>query len=684
MKDNQVKDNQAKAAAARVEKLRKEIDHHRYLYHVLDQPTISDQAYDSLFRELKELEEKYPKLKSPLSPTSRVGDAPQEKFEKVKHEVRQWSFDNVFTYEELQDWAKRAKRYIERESSLDPSTLTFVAEHKIDGLKIVLTYKNGELVTGATRGNGVVGENITQNLKTISSIPLVLRHKVDIVVGGEAWIGHGEFIRINEQRKERGEPLFANARNSAAGSLRQLDTRITASRRLDTFIYDIEEFNARGSTLNSPTTQLEELSLLKELGFKVNTNFKSCATLADVETYYQSWLKKRTTLPVEIDGVVVKVNQLAYQRALGHTGNAPRFAIAYKFPAEQVTTKVEDIVLQIGRTGVVTPVAQLTPVLVAGSTVSRATLHNEDQIKKLDVRIGDTVILQKAGDVIPEIVSVLTDLRDGTEKPYKFPKKVPGCGGDGSIERIPGTAAYRCVDKSSYEAKRRKFHYFVSKKAFDIDGLGPSIVDLLLEQGLVENFDDLFTLEPGDLDGLPGFKEKSIQNLITAIDRARTVPLWRFLVGLSIDHVGEETARDLAEHFGTLDRIAAAREEELAAVEGVGDIVAKSVHDWFASPEHQALIVRLRSHVMIEEDGGERHVDGPLAGQSVVVTGTLETLSRDEAREKIRGAGGQPSESVSKKTSFVVAGDSPGSKLAKAEKLGVEVIDEKEFLRRLR
>lgn len=694
-------------------KLRATINEHRHKYHVLDSPTISDEAYDALVRELGDLEAAYPTLATQDSPTMLVGDEPLEAFTKVRHEVRQWSFDNVFTFEEFVAWDERLKRHLTRAftlsevegEALDARGYTYCCEHKIDGLKIVLTYEHGRFVRGATRGNGEVGEDITQNLRTIKTIPQTLNAPVSLVVTGEAWLGHSVFESINSERAAKGEPLFANPRNAAAGALRQLDPKVTASRKLDCFIYDIDWMDVRDGgkkvrdkrdlvlyrestksllsrTLLPPRTQADELMLLKKLGFKTNPSFAVHDTIDGVRSYYDEWQKRRADLPYEVDGVVVKVNEVAHQEALGYTAKAPRFAIAFKFPAEQVTTRLEDIVLQVGRTGVVTPVAHLTPVLVAGSTVSRATLHNEDQIKRLDIRIGDTVILQKAGDVIPEIVSVLTELRTGKEKPYRFPKTVPGCGGDGSIERVPGMAAYRCKVKGSGETFRRGFHHFVSKKALDIDGLGPNIVDLLLDKNLVATYDDLFTLTEGDLSGLEGFKEKSIRNLLMAIRTARTTTLPRLLFGLGIDQVGEETAHDLARHFGTLDRIQTATQEKLEAVEGVGPVVAGSVYTWFRDPSNRALVERLMHHVKLEKI--EVHTErGPLHGKSVVVTGTLSTLSRDEAKARIRAAGGTPASSVSKETDFVVVGENPGGKAAKARELGIRLLEEQEFIQLL-
>lgn len=665
----------------RIAQLEKLVAHHQKLYHEHDAPEISDEAYDALLRELRDLEALYPSYKKEDSSSLRVGGAPISAFTKVQHDVAQWSFGNIFSYDELVEWHKKLKRHVERESSLPSDGFSFCVEHKIDGLKVVLTYKKGEFVQGATRGDGVVGEDITENLRTVRSIPLTLTKPVDISVGGEAWLAHSEFVRINSEREANSEPLFANPRNAAAGSLRQLDSRITASRRLDCFTYDIERFHA-SSGIVEPTTQTEELALLSQLGFTVNEHFAHCSDVGEIEDYYKKSIAQRKKLPFEIDGVVIKVDEIAYQHVLGHTSHAPRFAVAYKFPAEQVTTKVEDIVLQVGRTGALTPVAELTPVRVAGSLVSRATLHNEDQIRRLDVRVGDTVIMQKAGDVIPEIVSVVKELRTGKEKKYHFPKRVEACGGDGSIERVPGQAVWRCVSKDSFEQVARKFHHFVSKKALNIDGLGPQVVNLLMEQGMVTSYADIFTLQKGDLDGLPGFKDKAIDNLLGAINKARRVTLPKLLFGLSIDQVGEETARYIARHFGSLDSIAEASQEELEAIEGIGPIVAQSVYVWFRDEKHTHALHELLKHIEVESASRQKK-QGALVGKSVVVTGTLPTLSREQAEEMIREAGGKATSSVSKSTAFVVVGEQAGSKADKAKKLGVEMIDEKEFLTKL-
>jgi len=661
-------------------KLIKAIEHHQYLYHVKDAPEITDEAYDSLVRELLSIEENNPEIISPLSPSQRVGGAPLKEFKKVKHEVRQWSFDDVFDFTELKKWEEKVKRMIEKEPSLKGEKLDYCCELKIDGLKVILTYKDGEFIEGATRGDGQVGENVTENLKTIKSIPFFLQEKVDAIVVGEAWMNKKELEKINEERRRSGEAVFANTRNAGAGSIRQLDPKVTAKRKLDTFIYDLDKLT--GAEL--PKTQGEELELLKKLGFKTNQYFKVVNSVEEIEKYYEEWGKKKDKMEYGIDGMVIKINSRKIQEVLGYTGKTPRWGVAYKFAAEQVTTVVEDIVLQVGRTGVLTPVAHLTPVRVAGSMVSRATLHNEDEIKRLDVRVGDTVILQKAGDVIPDIVQVLKDLRTGKEKPYKFPEFVADCGGDGKIERVPGQVAWRCVSKDSFAQKRRKFYHFVSKKAFDMDGCGPKIIDVLLNNNLIADFADIFTLKRGDLLSLPRFAEKSVDNLLMSVEKARHITLPKFLVGLSISQVGEETAIDLAKHFGSLEKLQSAGYEELQILDGVGPVVATALVDYFANKNNQKLLNKLLKEVKIEKiyhlaDSKNTR----LSGQTFVITGTLSVMSRDEAKDKIRALGGDVSESVSAKTTYLVAGENAGSKLDKAQKLGVRVLNEADFLKLL-
>ena len=653
------------------------IKHHQELYHKKDTPKISDEAYDSLLTDLLEIEKQHPEVKTKNSPTERVGGSLNTAFSKVSHNTRQWSFDNVFTDDELVEWDARLYRFLEKDGILN-AKLTYVAEHKIDGLKVVLEYEEGSLVRAATRGDGRVGEDITHTARTIKDIPLTLKVPVTITVAGEAWLSENEFNRINKERKKADEAMFANPRNAAAGSLRQLDPEITKKRKLSFFAYDIDALDISSNNTNDPQSQYEELQLLKVLGFVVNANSKVCKNLEEIFAYYKKWVPKKSSMGYGLDGVVLKVDEIKLQQALGHTAKSPRYGIAYKFPAEQATTVVEDIQLQVGRTGVVTPVAHLKPVLIAGSTVSRATLHNEDQIQKLDVRVGDTVILQKAGDIIPEILQVLTELRPKNTKQYKFPKKVSECGGDGRIERVPGVAAYRCVAKDSDKLHRERLYYFVSKGAFNIDGVGPRIIDLLLDHNLINTPDDLFTLTEGDLVDLPSFQEKAAKNMIAAIEGARSVPLHRLLVGLSIEHVGEETARIIADRQKTLKAIQKASVEELSAIHGVGDIVAKSVCDWMRDKKHAHMLKRLLKYVTVMLPLGAQGSNS-LSGKTMVFTGTLPTLSRTKAQELARTHGAHITNSVSSNTDYVVAGENPGSKVTKARINNISVLDEAAF-----
>lgn len=662
-----------KSIRERYEKLKEAINHYRFLYHVHDIEEIPEEARDSLMGELAELEKEHPSLIAPDSPTQRIAGEPLPQFKKVRHTVPQWSFNDAFTEEHMREFDLRVKRFL-KGKGIDAAP-SYTCELKIDGLKVVLTYEKGFLTTAATRGNGVVGEDVTHNVRTIESVPLVLARKVSCIVEGEVWMSEEVLKAINRERKKKGEPEFANPRNAAAGSIRQLDPKVAASRRLDTYVYDVAQTE---ETL--PPTQAEELEYLRSLGFKVNRHFIRAKDIEEVIGFWKLWEKKGRKQGYWVDGIVVKVNERRFQEALGYTGKAPRFAIAWKFPAEQVTTIVEDIVLQVGRTGVLTPVAHLRPVSVAGTTVSRATLHNEDEIRRLDVRIGDTVILQKAGDVIPDIVRVLPELRTGKERPFKWPSHVPECGGDGRIERVPGAAAWRCVAKDSFAQQRRKLRHFVSKGALDIEGLGKSTVDLLLEHTLVGTYDELFTLTEGDVLSLPGFAEVSAQKLIAAIRKAaEDVPLSRLLAGLSIPHVGEETAVLLAQEFKTIDDLAGAREEKLLEIEGIGDIVARSIVEWFREKDNAELIGKLKKAIRItsEKTGDKRKL--PLSGKTFVLTGSLSSMTRDEAKKRLRDLGADIASSVSKKTDAVIAGEEAGSKLDKAESLGVRVLSEDEF-----
>lgn len=709
----------------RVLKLRQSIEHHRYNYHVLDKEEISAEALDSLKRELAELESAHPEFVDANSPSQRIAGEPLKEFEKVPHKVAQWSYNDAFTEDGMRAFDERVKRFVkdvygEVGTARVPNP-TYVCELKIDGLKVVLEYVDGKLVCAATRGDGKVGENVTHNIRTIESIPLEIRRLESVIVEGEVWMSKKHFEKINKEQDRLGLPLFANPRNVAAGSIRQLDPKITASRKLDVFIYDLaqtdervvnpsatSEKDASGNSKSSsqiPTLQSDELTYLKELGFKVNKYARVCKNIDDVMGFWEEWKNKSKKQDYWIDGVVVKVNEIKYQEALGYTGKAPRFGIAFKFPAEQVTTVVEDIQLQVGRTGVLTPVAHLRPVDVAGSTVSRATLHNQDEIDRLDVRVGDTVVLQKAGDVIPDIVKVLTELRPKGTQAYTFPTHVPECGGDGSIERIPGQVAYRCVFRGGAAEHRRKLYHFVSKKCFNIDGLGPKQIDAFLEHNLISSADDIFTLKKGDMLGLPRFAEKSVNNILEAIEKARKVSFARFIFALSIDHVGEETAEDIAKHFlkfkdfykKVTQKDTLIAQTELSNIYGIGEKVAESVVTWFKKENNITFVERLLAQVDVSDEKmstgalgtsgistDSDTLNSEIFGKTFVLTGTLATMSRDDAKAKIKSLGGDVTGSVSKNTDYVLAGEEAGSKLDKAEELGVRVLSEDEFLKMIK
>lgn len=517
----------------RIEKLKKEINHHRYLYHVLDKQEISEKALDSLKHELYQLEQKFPEFIAPDSPTQRIGGKPLDEFKKAKHQVLQWSFNDAFDPEEIKEFDERIKRQLGKLVNSKP--IDYVCELKIDGLHMVLTYRKGIFVLGATRGDGKIGEDVTQNLKTIESIPLRLEKPIDVIVEGEVWMAKRVFEVLNKEREKRGEPLLANPRNAAAGAIRQLDPKITAERKLDCFIYDLS-----ASSIGIPTTQREELEVLKSLGFKINQYYQYCSNIEEVIKFWEKWKDRKESQDYWIDGVVVKVNSRYLQESLGYTGKAPRWAIAFKFPGEEATTIVKDIQIQIGRTGTLTPVAHLKPVRIAGTVISRATLHNEDEIKRLDIRIGDTVIVQKAGDVIPDIVKVLPKLRIGKEKKFYMPNKCPIC--NTKTERKPKEAATYCTNPNCFAQEREKMIHFVSKKAFDIEGMGEKIVTQLINEGLISKPADIFNLKQGDLEPLERFAEKSAKNLIEAIEKSKRISLAKFIFALGIRYVGEETA----------------------------------------------------------------------------------------------------------------------------------------------
>lgn len=654
-------------AKSRIEKLKKLINHHRYLYHVLDKQEISDSALDSLKRELFNLEQKFPEFVTPDSPTQRVGGEPLKSFKKVKHPERMLSFNDGFSNEDLENWLERISKLL---TEKEKKELDFYCELKIDGLAIELIYKKGFFEVGSTRGGGVIGEDITQNLKTIDAIPLVIENKKHIVVRGEVFITKKEFERINKLQKEKGLPVYANPRNIAAGSVRQLDPKITAQRKLDSFAYEL-------LTEMGQKTHEEKHKILHQLGFKTNKHNKYCRNLEEVFAFREKWIKQRERLDYEIDGVVVIVNDNRIFEKLGVVGKAPRGAIAFKFPQSQVTTKVLDIKVQVGRTGAITPVAVLEPAQVSGITITRATLHNEDEIKRLGIKIGDTVVVGRAGDVIPDIVRVLTELRAGKEKNFRMPELCPSC--QTKLIKPEGEALWRCPNPKCFARQRRNFYHFVSKSAFNIDGLGSKIIDKLLDEGLVQDPSDLFDLKEGDIAPLERFAEKSAENLINSIKRRKEIDLARFIYALGIRNIGEETAIDLAKKFGSLDRIKKAKFEDFDLISNIGPVVSKSIYDWFQNKNNLKFLEKLEKSVRIENYKLQA-INYKLAGKTFVLTGGLESMTRDEAKERIRGLSGDVSSSVSSKTDYVVAGSEPGSKIDKAKKLGVKIITEKEFL----
>lgn len=667
----------SKEARVRAEKLRAAITTYRALQHEQDESPISPEALDSLKHELAQLEAKYPELVTPDSPTQRVAGTVLPGLKKVRHIVPQWSLDDAFDEAEVRAFDERVKRGLEKALGVSVP-VTYTCELKIDGLHIILTYEQGVFVQAATRGDGTVGEEVTHTVRTIRSVPEQLARAVDLVVEGEVFMTRSGLKALNRTQEAAGKAPFANPRNAAAGSLRQLDASVAATRPLALTLYDIDAMSEP-----FPETQHQELEHISALGLPTNPHTLVTDSIADIVSFWKKWQgKAREREDYQIDGIVIKVNDRRYQELLGHTGKGPRYAIAFKFPAEQVTTVIEDITLQVGRTGVLTPVAHLVPVAVAGSVVARATLHNADFIQEKDIRIGDTVILQKAGDIIPEIVQVLLEFRTGKERRWTFPTHSALCGGDGRIERVAGEAKHRCVVSGSFAQQTRMLAHFAGKSALDIDGLGIKTVTLLMEHELVSSVDEFFELTRDELLALPGFKEKAADNLLAALSAKREVPLARLLVGLSIPHVGEETAYLLAGEFGTLGNLRQASIERLLALDGVGETMAREIRAWFENPVHTEMLERLMKHLRIEP-AEIAPVRGPLVGQTVVVTGTLPSLSRDEAEALVRSAGGSVASSVSKKTSFVLLGENPGSKYEKAQALGIPTLSEAAFRKRL-
>lgn len=663
---------------SRIKDLRKQIDYHNYRYYVLDSPEISDFAYDQLMRELLRLEAEYPELVTPDSPSQRVGAAPVSSFSPMVHRVPLLSIDNAMDTEELRAFHQRIVKLAGRED------IAYCCEPKFDGLAVELIYENGVLIRGGTRGDGYTGEDVSGNLKTIKSIPLrlITREPPDLLeVRGEVVFYKSAFADLNRERSERQEPLFANPRNAAAGSLRQLDPRITASRALVFFSYGIVDAVAVG--LDSQYATLERLS---GLGFKVNPDVRLCHGIDEVVDFCLYMKEKRESLPYEIDGVVIKVNDIDTQRVLGIKARSPRWAVAYKFPPTQETTTLRRIEVQVGRTGVLTPVAMLDPVKVGGVTVSRATLHNADEIRRKDVREGDTVIVQRAGDVIPEIVAPIVSRRTGDEREFVMPGACPVCGsgvirdsaGDNGAEGV----MYRCVNMACPAVLKEQIYHFASKDALDIDGLGRKIIQQLVDKGLVRDVSDLYTLTRDDLMQLEGFAELSTANLLNSIQKSKQTTLRRFLYGLGIPHVGQVAARDLADHFGSLDKVMGADKEELQAIRGIGKEMAQAVSGFFSNERNRTIIRKLhqRGFVILEQQPSEPESTS-LAGKKFCFTGTLESMTRSEAKNEVEARGGQVVSTVSSQLDYLVAGAEPGSKMDKATSLGTRILDENEFMK---
>ncbi|MBO2519737.1 NAD-dependent DNA ligase LigA [Limnochorda sp.] len=657
------------AARQRLEELRRLIEHHNYRYYVLDDPEITDAEYDQLMEELRELEAQYPEWVTPDSPTQRVGAPPAAGFTPVEHRIPLLSLDNAFDTEDLAAWEARITRMLGHKPS------GYVVELKIDGLAVALTYREGLLVRGATRGDGRTGEDVTANLKTIRAIPLRLRRPVNLEVRGEVYMVRSAFEQLNQEREATGEPLFANPRNAAAGSVRQLDPSITARRPLSIFTYTVADVEGAPR----PATQWESLQLLRELGLRTNPHVRRCATLDEVVETITQWTDLRHQLDYETDGIVIKVDRLDEQAQLGATSHAPRWAIAYKFPAEQAVTRLLDIRVNVGRTGAVTPYAVLEPVRVAGSTVSRATLHNEDYIREKDIRIGDMVVIQKAGDVIPELVRVLPERRTGEERLFQMPDHCPVCGA--KVYRPPGEAIARCMGSACPAQLVEGLIHFGSRNAMDIDGLGPAVIRQLVERGWVKDAADLYQLRAEELAQLERMGAKSAANLVAAIERSKGRGLERLLFALGIRLVGQRAAQTLAQHFGSMERLRQATREELLAVEDVGEKMAEAILQWFGEEQNRRLVDRLAAAGVVMTAASQAREGTPLPwqGWTFVLTGTLEGWTRAEATKLIESLGGQVVGSVSRKTDYVVVGTDPGSKLEKARQLGRPVVDEATF-----
>ena len=663
-------------AKTRIEKLRHYIEDIRYRYHVLNDPTVTDKDYDSLMDELVKLEREFPEFYDTDSPSQKVGGVPVKSFPSIRHQVPMISLSDAFDEVEMNDWYERMARLVAKEVIDDSG---FYCEIKMDGLAVSLVYENGKLSYAATRGDGVTGEVVTENIKTIRSIPLMLRKESKyfnqaqnnrIEIRGEVYMPILSFKALNKERLKKGEPLFANPRNAAAGSIRQLDSKIAASRNLDFLAYALIGIQTQ--------THEEEHEMAKDLGLPTNKYNQYRKSFPEIFSLWHEWEKLRPKLPYQIDGMVVNINDEQLFEKLGVVGKSPRGAMAFKWPAEEVSTIVEDIEVRVGRTGVLTPTAHLRPVLVAGSTVSRATLHNADEIEKRDIRIGDTVVIRKAGDIIPEVVKSIKELRTGKEKIFKMPSECPICGG--AVVRHEGEVAYKCANKKCFAMELRAIEHFVSKTAFDIDGLGEKIVEQLMSVGLIKDPSDLFTLKIGDLEPLERFAEKSASNLVTAIESHKNISLERFIYALGIPMVGIETATDLAKKYGTLEAILKGDKDDFNSIYGIGERVAESIWHYLQDEKSQEYIQRFLDRDVKVEKYHSPVLANKFQGQIFVVTGTLEAMTRDDAHKKIVEFGGQIGSGISKNTSYLVVGESPGSKLTKANSLGVKVLSEKEFI----
>lgn len=682
------------SARKEIEKLRKEINFHNYRYYVLNDPVISDYEYDRLYKRLEELEKQFPELITQDSPTQRVGEEPISEFASVEHNPPMLSLDNTYTYEELKEFDKRVRKSV--------SSIKYIVEQKIDGVAISLNYKNGKFIKGATRGDGYKGDDITQNLKTIKSIPLEIpvsrqRHPASVgatsqsqrsqtkdmripdflEVRGEAFLTKRVFEELNREREEAGEPLFANPRNACAGSLKLLDPKLVSQRHLDAFVHTIPS-TVNHQPLTASNSDFETLSLLKDIGFKIIPHSKLFSTIDEVIDFCEEWKAKIEDLPYEVDGMVVKIDSFSQRKELGETIKSPRWAVAYKYPPKQASTRIKNVYFQVGRTGVVTPVAEMKPVFLSGTTISHSTLHNFDEIKRKDIRIGDTVIIQKAGEVIPQIVKVVTEKRTGRERIVKPPERCPVC--NSNLFREAEEVALRCVNASCPAQIKRRIEHFASRSAMDIEGLGSAWIEILVDKGMVKDFADLYFLRKTDLMGLERMGEKSSENLLNALKNSKNRPYVRTLYALGIRNIGIHTAQILASVFPSIDDLRKATLEAISAIHGIGPTVAESIRNFFADKENLRLIERLkRVGLNFQQEKRKAQAGVSLQGKIFVITGTLKNYSREDAQELILSLGGNVSSSVSKKTDYLIVGSEPGSKYDKARELGIKMISEEEF-----